>query len=71
MCGVKKSFSFTVIMSFSVLFVEDKMFWKAIVELGLVDEFFREIKSKLDGLKHSMIKNYVPIDGKTHTFIMA
>ena len=46
------------------LFAEDKSFWKAIVELGLVDEFFREIKAKLDGLKHSMIKNYVPIDGK-------
>ena len=50
------------------LFAEDKSFWKAIVELGLVDEFFREIKAKLDGLKHSMIKNYVPIDGKLICF---
>lgn len=41
---------------------DDKMFWKAIVELGLVDEFFREIKAKLDVLKHSMIKNYVPVE---------
>lgn len=41
---------------------DDKLFWKAIVELGLVDEFFREIKSKLDVLKHSMIKNYVPLE---------
>lgn len=40
------------------------MFWKAIVELGLIDEFFREIKSKLDVLKHNLIKNYVPFEGK-------
>ena len=45
-------------------FIDDKMFWKAIVELGLVDEFFREIKAKLDVLKHSMIKNYVPVEGR-------
>lgn len=39
---------------------EDTMFWRAIVQLGLVDEFFREIKAKLDVLKANMIKNYVP-----------
>ena len=32
-------------------------YMKTIVELGLVDEFFREIKAKPDDLKHSMIKN--------------
>ncbi|XP_060598089.1 uncharacterized protein LOC132751892 [Ruditapes philippinarum] len=40
---------------------EDAMFWRAIVQLGLIDEFFREVKSKLDVLKASMIKNYVPV----------
>lgn len=50
---------------------DDKMFWKAIVELGLVDEFFREIKSKLDVLKHNLIKNYVPLeDAKSASVII-
>ena len=49
----------------SLFFIDDKMFWKAIVELGLVDEFFREIKSKLDVLKHNLIKNYVPLEGRS------
>lgn len=40
---------------------EDAMFWRAIVQLGLIDEFFREVKSKLDVLKASMVKNYVPV----------
>ncbi|KAL4218452.1 Glucocorticoid modulatory element binding protein 2 [Mactra antiquata] len=40
---------------------EDAMFWRAIVQLGLIDEFFREVKSKLDVLKASMIKNFVPV----------
>jgi hypothetical protein len=45
------------------IFTEDAMFWRAIVQLGLIDEFFREVKSKLDVLKASMIKNYVPVGG--------
>lgn len=39
------------------------MFWKGIVELGLADSFFREIKTSIDNLKNSMIKNYVPLGG--------
>ncbi|KAL3887905.1 hypothetical protein ACJMK2_000292 [Sinanodonta woodiana] len=45
---------------------DDQMFWKAIVELGLIDEFFREIKSSLDILKNSMIKNFVPLADAKH-----
>lgn len=40
---------------------EDRLLWKGIVELGLVDEFFREIKASLDGLKNGMIKRQVPL----------
>ena len=46
------------------------MFWRAIVQLGLIDEFFREIKSKLDVLKVSMIKNFVPLTGKSKNFVL-
>ncbi|XP_060076341.1 uncharacterized protein LOC132555968 [Ylistrum balloti] len=40
---------------------EDRLLWKGIVELGLVDEFFREIKASLDVLKNGMIKRQVPL----------
>lgn len=50
---------------------EDVMFWRAIVQLGLIDEFFREIKSKLDLLKVTMIKQFVPIsDAKKASLIV-
>lgn len=52
-----------------LFFAEDAMFWRAIVQLGLIDEFFREVKTKLDILKASMIKNYVPVGGKLMSFL--
>lgn len=44
--------------------VEDRMLWKGIVELGLVDEFFREIKASLDVLKNRMVRRMVPFEGR-------
>lgn len=41
---------------------EDRMLWKGIVELGLVDEFFREIKASLDVLKNRMVRRMVPFE---------
>lgn len=40
------------------------MLWKGIVELGLVDEFFREIKASLDVLKNRMVRRMVPFEGR-------
>ncbi|XP_062605391.1 glucocorticoid modulatory element-binding protein 2-like isoform X2 [Saccostrea cucullata] len=41
---------------------EDRTLWKGIVELGLVDEFFREIKASLDVLKNRMVRRMVPLE---------
>ncbi|KAK3088803.1 hypothetical protein FSP39_023903 [Pinctada imbricata] len=41
---------------------EDRLLWKGIVELGLVDEFFREIKASLDILKNNMVRRMVPLE---------
>lgn len=41
---------------------EDRLLWQGIVELGLIDEFFREIKASLDLLKNTMVKRLVPIE---------
>lgn len=49
------------------LHTDDVVFWRAIVQLGLVDEFFREVKARLDVLKANMVKNFVPVDGKAYT----
>ena len=46
-----------------ILLTDDVLFWRAIVQLGLVDEFFREVKAKLDVLKGEMVKNCVPLEG--------
>ena len=35
-----------------------------------MDEFFREIKTKLDILKHNLIKNYVPLEGRSKMSFM-
>ncbi|XP_052762931.1 transcription regulator spe-44-like [Mya arenaria] len=37
---------------------DDVTFWRTIIQLGLSDEFFREIKSHLDTLKGNMVKNW-------------
>lgn len=47
-----------------LIILDDVMFWRAIVQLGLVDEFFREVKAKLDVLKADMVRNCVPKEGK-------
>ncbi|KAH3748667.1 glucocorticoid modulatory element-binding protein 1-like isoform X2 [Dreissena polymorpha] len=41
---------------------DDVMFWRTIVQLGLIDEFFREIKAKLDVLKGNMVRNCIPLE---------
>lgn len=43
---------------------DDVMFWRTIVQLGLIDEFFREIKAKLDVLKGNMVRNCIPLEGE-------
>lgn len=40
------------------------MFWKGIVELGLVDEFFREIKVLFDVFKNRMVRRMVFFEGR-------
>ncbi|XP_013418388.1 glucocorticoid modulatory element-binding protein 1 [Lingula anatina] len=37
--------------------LESQLFWRGIMEVGLLDEFFREIKQGLDTLKNSLIKS--------------
>ncbi|CAI9718986.1 modulatory element-binding 1-like isoform X1 [Octopus vulgaris] len=41
---------------------ESQLFWKGIIELGLADEIFREIKTTLDNLKHNLIRNQCPLE---------
>ena len=43
--------------------LEDQKLWKGITELGLIDEFFREIKANLDVFKNAMVRRYVPLAG--------
>ncbi|XP_036359978.1 glucocorticoid modulatory element-binding protein 2-like isoform X2 [Octopus sinensis] len=41
---------------------ESQLFWKGIIELGLADEIFREIKTTLDNLKYNLIRNQCPLE---------
>ncbi|GAB1599709.1 glucocorticoid modulatory element-binding protein 1-like isoform X1 [Argonauta hians] len=41
---------------------ESQLFWKGIIELGLADEIFREIKTTLDTLKYNLIRNQCPLE---------
>lgn len=41
---------------------ESQLFWKGIIELGLADEIFREIKTTLDNLKVNLIRNNCQLD---------
>lgn len=41
---------------------ESQLFWKGIIELGLADEIFREIKTTLDNLKLNLIRNNCQLD---------
>ena len=64
LCMLHKFCGVIVCLLFST---EDQLFWRAIVQLGLVDEFFREIKSKLDMLKFNMVKNFVNLTGNFYS----
>lgn len=49
---------------------EDRLLWQGIVELGLIDEFFREIKASLDLLKNTMVKRLVPVEDSNRISII-
>ncbi|XP_071143043.1 glucocorticoid modulatory element-binding protein 1-like [Mytilus edulis] len=49
---------------------EDRLLWQGIVELGLIDEFFREIKASLDLLKNTMVKRLVPLEDSNRISII-
>ena len=48
----------------SFIFSDSHAFWQGILSVGLVDDFFKEIKYGLDALKGDLIKSHGSPAGK-------
>ncbi len=46
------------------MFADSQTFWQGILQVGLIDDFFREIKYGLDALKHELIRSRGAVDGE-------
>lgn len=44
---------------------DSQTFWQGILQVGLIDDFFREMKHGLDTLKHELIRSRGGAEGQS------
>lgn len=54
-------------MTLPVACTDSSEFWRSITQIGLLDDFIKEIKSAVDNLKTDLLRNRFPAEGQSQS----